>query len=192
MLLQTKSSPFFTHHLHSRNIKPITSIHLSNNDDEENDPRDNFGRAVRGVQSSALKTSVEVGDTVVCKLSVPDLSIYENASYEVSSIYSQYFDDETQQIVKEPLSCLGDDIIITAGTRRNNSKVYMTLFSPQYHSAPVIVTPEEVGLVSVREELFNAAWLAVPGFFWVFLAFSFYNTYHERTGGSLGDALLGR
>mmetsp|Transcript_101 Transcript_101/g.118 ORF Transcript_101/g.118 Transcript_101/m.118 type:complete len:234 (-) Transcript_101:381-1082(-) len=167
-------------------IKSVTSSLQLSKQDDEYDPRDNFGRSIRGVQSSALKTTVEVGDTVVCKRSLSNLGIVENSSYEVMSIYTQYFDEETQQIVKQPLRSLDDESITT------QNKVYMTLFSPEYHSEAVIVTPEEVGLVTVREELGNAAWLAVPGFFWVFLAASFYNTYHERTGGSLGDAFLGR
>lgn len=47
----------------------------------------------------------------------------------------------------------------------DQSKVYMTLYNPQYHTdgSPVVVTPEEVGLITVREEIGNAAWLAVPG-----------------------------
>ena len=161
-------------------------LHLSSNSNND-DERDSFSRAI----SSALKDSIEVGDAVVCKRSLPSLGIDENSSYEVKSIYTQYFDEDTQQVVKEPLSCL-DTTNYTSSTPKN--QVYMTLYSPQYHSddEAVVVTPEEVGLVSVREELGNAAWLAVPGFFWVFLAASFYSTYHERTGGSIGDALMGR
>jgi len=162
--------------------KSATKLQFSNNS-EENDPRDNFGRSIRGLQSSALKTTIGVGDTVVCKRSLPNLGIYENSSYEVTSIYSQYFDEETQQIVKQPLSSIDD-------TTQNS--LYMTLFSPQHHSEAVVVTPGEVGLITVREELGNAAWLAVPGFFWIFVAASFYNTYHERTGGTFSDAFWGR
>lgn len=129
-----------------------------------------------------------MGDTVVCKRSLPDQGIYENASYEITSIYIQTFDEETQQVVKQQMGTLNDAI----SAQNQNERVYITLFSPQYHSEAVVVTPEEVGLVSVKEEMGNAAWLALPGFFWVFLAASFFNTYHERTGGSFGDALLGR
>ena len=70
----------------------------------------------------------------------------------------------------------------------------VTLYSPVYHKdgSPVVVSPEEVGITSVRSELNSAAFLAVPGFFWVFVATSFYNIYHERTGGSFVDAFLGR
>ena len=169
--------------------KSKTIRHQSNNkNDDEYDPRDDFGRSIRGLQSSALKTSIEAGDTVVCKRSLPNLNIYQDTSYEVKSIYTQSFDDETQQIIKQPLGSLEVD----GSNNPRGVQVYMTLFSPQCHTEPVIVTPEEVGLITIRQELGNAVWLAVPGFFWVFLAASFYNTYHERTGGSLGDAFLGR
>lgn len=170
--------------LRHHNLSPHI-LHLSSNNNND-DERDNFSRAM----SSALKDSIEVGDAVVCKRSLPSLGIYDNSSYEVKSIYYQHFDEDTQQVVKEPLGSL-DTTNYTFSTPKN--QVYMTLYSPQYHSdEAVVVTPEEVGLVSVREELGNAAWLAVPGFFWVFLAASFYSTYHERTGGSIGDALMGR
>jgi hypothetical protein len=170
--------------------------------------------------SSAFKTTtasklVEVGDTIVCKRSIPTLGILENSSHVVTSIYTQYFDEETQQIVKIPLNNLPLDAgdyggIVVAGDQRqgrsssSNSKVvYMTLFvQPSDYTnnrvgeaeggTNVIVTPEEVGLVSVQNELGNAIWLAVPGLFWVGVATSFYNTYHERTGGSLEDAFWGR
>ena len=146
---------------------------------------DSLGRDLGGLKSSALKDTIEVGDMVVCKLSNPDLGIYENTSYELQSIYAQSFNDETQSIVKLPLNELNDPI-------PTGSTLYVTLFSPSVHNEAVVVSPQEVGLSSVRNELSNAAWLAVPGFFWVFIGFSFYNTYHERTGGSFMDAFWGR
>jgi hypothetical protein len=155
---------------------------------------------------------MSIGDTVFCTRSLPRLGIYENSSYEVTSIYVQYFDDETQTIVKVPLGCLDDanadgenDDVIVAARRgggggmggKNAPSLYVTLYSPKYHSGgrgvgDVVVSPEEVGMTSVRDEFTNAAWLAVPGFFWVYVAFSFYSVYHERTGGSLADAFWGR
>lgn len=158
------------------------------NNDSDNDaynPRKKLGRELVGFQSSALKDKIEAGDTVVCKLPVPSLGIYENASYELQAIYAQSFDDETQTVVKNQLNSLDDPIPIS-------SKLYVTLFSPTYHKNPVVVDPDEVGISSVRSELGSAAWLAVPGFFWIFVATSFYNIYHERTGGSFLDAFWGR
>lgn len=157
----------------------------SEEEDEPYNPRGDFGRSIRRFQSSALKETVQVGDTVVCKKAVPSLGIYDKTSYEVKSIYAQYFDDVSQSVVKQPLGSIYETI-------PQGSELYMTLFSPIHHSEPVVVSPNEVGLSSVRNELQSAAWLAVPGFFWVFVAANFYNTYHERTGGSFGDAFWGR
>jgi len=160
---------------------------IGNNEKEKNalNPRDSLGRAIRGFQSSAFKDSIEAGDTVVCKLEVPSLGIYENTSYELRSIYAQYFDQESQRIIKEPLENL--DVPIPAGCDR-----FITLYSPFHHDQPIVATPEDVGLVTVRSELSSAAWLAIPGFFWIFVASSFYSIYHERAGGSIMDAFLGR
>ena len=107
----------------------------------------------------------------------------------MKSIYTQSFDDESQQVIKKQLNSLDD-----YDTNSDKSKVYMTLYNPQYHTdgSPVVVTPEEVGLITIREEIGNAAWLAIPGFFWIYVCASFFNTYHERTGGSFGDAMMGR
>ena len=46
----------YAHRHHSRATQ-ITTLQLANNNDEEydTDPRDNFGRSLRGLQSSALK-----------------------------------------------------------------------------------------------------------------------------------------
>ena len=164
-------------------------VFTMNNDQDSNEdthnPRDNFGRELRGFQSSALKDNIEVGDMVVCKISNPDLGIYESTSYELKSIYAQSFDEDTQSIVKAQLNGLNDPM-------PQGSTLYVALFSPSVHTEAVVVTPQEVGLSSVKTELGDAAWLAVPGFFWVFVCLSFANTYHERTGGSFLDAFWGR
>lgn len=159
--------------------------------------------------STALRAEINTGDTVVCKISIPTLGIYENSSYEVTSMYVQYFNDETQTVVKRPVKSLGkdadgEDIIVAAAAqqgqkkmKKNEARLYVTLYSPRHHTGgrdagAVVVAPEEVGMISVRDELGNAVWLAVPGFFWVYVAVSLYGTYHERTGGSIGDAFMGR
>ena len=159
------------------------------NDNDEYNPRDNFGRSLRGFQSSALKTVIETGDTIVTKRPVPSLAIYENTSYEVVSIYAQSFNEETQQVEKQMLNCIDED---SSENLPSKSQLYISLFSPVHHKEPVVVSPEEVGLTTVRSELGNAALLAVPGFFWIIVASTFYNIYHERTGGSFSDAFWGR
>ena len=151
----------------------------------------------------ASKTTIRTGDTVFCKRSLPHLGIYENSPYELTSIYLQYFDDETQRIVKLPLRSMddrdGDDVVsATRGMAVNAVSLYVTLYSPRHHPGErgtgdaVVVAPEEVGVTSVLDEWGSAAWLAVPGLFWVYVALSFYGTYHDRTGGGFGDAFWGR
>jgi hypothetical protein len=166
----------------------VTYMTNQDNNDDEYNPRDNFGRSLRGFQSSALETVIETGDTIVCKQSVPSLAIYENTSYEVVAIYAQSFNEETQQVEKKMMKCIDE----YSSSNLSKSQLYISLFSPVHHKEPVVVSPEEVGLTTVRSELGNAAWLAVPGFFWIFVASSFYNIYHERTGGSFSDAFWGR
>ena len=64
------------------------------------------------------------------------------------------------------------------------STQYMALFSSRYHSqsGPVIVRPKEVYLVSMTDEVKDAALLAIPGLFWVWLAYTIYS-YGEANGG---------
>lgn len=171
----------------NRKCDQCSILSMTNQDNDEYNPRDSFGRSLRGFQSSALKTVVEAGDTIVCKQSIPSLGIFENTSYEVVSIYAQSFNEETQQVEKQMMDRIDEDANLPS-----NSQMYITLFSPVHHKEPVVVSPEEVGLRTVRSELGNAAWLAIPGFFWIFVASTFYNIYHERTGGSFSDAFWGR
>lgn len=168
-----------------KNISVCRTRINNNNDEDVDNPRDNLGRALRGFQSSAFKEEMEVGDTVICKLPIPNLGIYENTSYELRSVYAQSFDQETQSVVKMQLNSLNDPI-------PTGSVLYVTLFSPKHHTDAVVVSPEEVGLSSVRSELGDAAWLAVPGFFWVLIDLSFINIYHERTGGNFMHGFRGR
>ena len=60
---------------------------------------------------------------------------------------------------------------------------YITLFSQRYHAStgPVIVRPDEVNIVTVKDEIADSAWLAIPGLFWVWLAFTIYQ-YGEAHG----------
>jgi len=148
----------------------------------EYDPRDELGRQIRGLRSDGR---MEPGDTVVCTREIPSLGIYPNVGYELRSVYAQVFQESTQTMERIPLESLESDV--PRGYDR-----YISLFSPKCHEEPVVVTPEEVGLISVRRELGDAAWLGLGGFFWVFVAFTFYSNYHERTGGSVVDAFLGR
>lgn len=176
--------------LAQKSRRSVARNNAESNDDaseSSSSPRDALGRELRGLRSTGLKNlgRLEAGDTVVSKREIPNLGIHENKGYELVSVYAQTFRESTQSVERLPLRNLESEV--PKGYDR-----YVTLYNPVYHEEPVVVTPEEVGIVSVRDELVSSAWLAVPGFFWVFVAFSFYNTYHERTGGSFFDAFWGR
>ena len=59
---------------------------------------------------------------------------------------------------------------------------YIVLYSRKYHedTGPVILRPNEVQVVTVKDEIADSAWLALPGLFWVWLAFTFYQYGVER------------
>ena len=60
---------------------------------------------------------------------------------------------------------------------------YLTLWSSRYHSEtrPIVVRPEEVKVVAVKDEVADSAWLALPGLLWVWVAYSIYQ-YGESHG----------
>ena len=63
---------------------------------------------------------------------------------------------------------------------------YVRLFSPEYHAAPVVVTPEEAGLVSLRAEVLDSLGVALPVLaFWVSVSLSFV-AYGSLAGSSPG------
>jgi len=129
-----------------------------------------------------------VGSTVVVSgLSLPDLGIEDWQSYELVSVYDQGVDDNGLP-VKIPRKDLQEAKPIPYGYKR-----YCTLYSDRYHkeSGPVIVSPDEIQLVSVRDEVFDSLLMASPVFgFWTALAVSFANSYNERYGGNFLDAIF--
>lgn len=145
-----------------------------------------LGRMARGIARTGMKDvdSLQVGDIVVAKYEIPSLSIWTDFGYEITSIYAQGVSTETGQVEKIPLQQLSEDIPKPGYAR------YLKVFSPNHHSEPVVVTPEEMGLVTLKAELQQAMLLAVPGFFWVFVASAFSNYYTDKYGGSFIDAFF--
>jgi hypothetical protein len=140
----------------------------------------------RGIARTGMKDvdSLTVGDIVVAKYEIPSLNIWTDFGYEITGLYAQGLSTETGQLEKIPLRTLADNIPKSGYTR------YMQVFSPNHHKQPVVVTPEEIGLVTLKAELKEAMLLAIPGFFWVFVASSFSNYYTEKYGGSFFDAFF--
>ena len=106
----------------------------------------------------------------------------ETNEFEKISLSSLTLDEEEMTMNTE----------IPAGYSR-----YITLYSPIYHKdtnpTGVIVTPQEVGLVSLRDEVVDSVLVALPILsFWLATCFVFAGKYNERYGGNFIDALLGR
>ena len=136
----------------------------------------------RNVQSSQIRM-VSVGDQVVAnndwRSSSPELGIIRAQVYELQRVYYQGLDDDGSSVKRVDVQTL--EAAPPAGCERFSK--YVVLFSRRYHSdsGPVTVTPEEVEIVTVKAEIADSAWLALPGLFWVWLVWTIYQ-YGETHG----------
>ena len=145
-----------------------------------------------GVMASLMKDTKDltVDDWVVAKRDLPSLGIRSGAAYNIRSIFLKgTVASESAGLGVEtiPLETYGDE------TRVGYTK-YLKVYNPRDHDTleekGVLVTPEEIGLTSVKADWTEALFLAVPGFFWVFVAVAFSNYYTDRYGGSFFDAFF--
>jgi len=131
-----------------------------------------------------------VGDWVVAKRDIPLLGIRAGAGYKLLENFIKGSDGDV---------CLGIDVVPlnSYGDDENNRSYYgytkyLKVYNLRDHNElGVIVAPVEIGLVSVKFDCTEAALLAIPGFFWVFVAMIFSNYYTERYRGSFLDAFCG-
>jgi hypothetical protein len=147
-----------------------------------------IGRFLRGLVRTGMKDTVNVNAIVIAKADIQSLGIWMDQSYELQSIYLQGLNPETNLIEKISLETLTDEATATRGYTK-----YIKLYSPMYHKerGPVVVTPEEVGLISLRDEVLDSILFALPVLaFWTTTAFMFAKTYNERYGGNFIDALF--
>ena len=64
--------------------------------------------------------------------------------------------------------------------------LYITLYSKDYHKEPVIVQPRDVGLISLKDEVADALWIAIPiASIWLSLGVAFIKS-GSFTRGTLG------
>ena len=114
---------------------------------------------------------VTVGQLAVVGEDYPSLLLWKNQHYEVRRIYFQRSDDEVGA-KRVDAATLGEDY--PDGGDDVNWTLYVELFSEEYHSAPVRVRPERVGLRTVGSEIVDALFVAVPvSLFWASVGFSF-------------------
>eukprot|EP00966_Prymnesium_polylepis_P292756 6761257-Prymnesium_polylepis.1 len=120
---------------------------------------------------------IQIGDTVIANSDVPEYSIVRAQSYELQRVYYQGVVDGAVDRVDV------DSLEAAAPAGCEGFTKYLVLFSARYHaeSGPVVVRPNEVEVVTVRDEVADSAWLALPGLFWVWVCYTFYQ-YGVETG----------
>ena len=191
--------PFLATQIQSSNKSPVSlsfprsvSLHVSDPNNDENNANRSEGlrKTLTSLGEVADGTELRVGSTVVIGNSIPNLALWQFQSYELTSIYDQGLDEETGAVQKISRTSLQEPVDPPTFTR------YIALYSEKHHGKegqPVVVSPNEVELSSMQEEVVDSVIMALPLFaFWTALAFSFASQYSERTGGSFVDAMFGR
>ena len=118
---------------------------------------DAVGQAARG------KTGP--GDLIIAGRDAPALNVVKYQSYVLRRVYWQRVDGDGR--VERVDADSFDDPAPPGGGDR-----YVELYSPRYHakSGPVVARVDECEPTSLRQEIVDSVPLALPGFFWVFVA----------------------
>ena len=167
----------------------LTRLSESDKDTQpiDNDRSQGLRRALSAL-GEVSESEIKVGSTVVAGNNIPNLGIWQFQAYELKSIYDQGT-KEDGVVEKIQRASLEEPVQPPTYTR------YVTLYSKKHHEdgQPVVVSPQEVELSSMQQEVVSSLLQALPLFvFWTALAFSFANQYSQRTGGTFWDAMFGR
>ena len=117
---------------------------------------DGLRTLVDGVRKGSLGSAIAPGRICIARRDFPSKYIVCDQAYEVCEIYYQGLRGSEVVRVEVP----------TMDTKRPEGcegyVLYLKLFSEEYHTEPVIVRPEEVGLVSLGEEVVDSLKIAIP------------------------------
>jgi len=132
-------------------------------------------RARRAIQSSMV---ISTGDNIIAGNDVPGLGIARAQGYELQRVYYQ---GVAANGTVEKVDV--DFLEAAAPAQCAGYCKYLILYNARYHgeSGPIVAKEGEVQIVTVKDEIADSAWLALPGLIWVWLAWSIYQ-YGERTG----------
>lgn len=139
---------------------------------------DGLWTLIDGVRKGSLSSEIATGRIVIAKKDFPTKYIVMDQAYEVLEIYYQGLRGNNVERVpvasmdaRPPDGCSG-------------YIMYLKIFSAEYHNAPVVVRPEEVGLVSLGEEVLDALKIAIPilGFWLTVICFLL--TYGAQTASA--------
>ena len=157
----------------------------NNNDDDDNE----LSSSSSSSSSSSVDKSVDVAtknrglgvEVIPLQRYGDDEENEDYDSYRRSSSYTKYLK------IYNPRDHNNDDDINTIILNSNNNN---SGGDGGGDGDGVIVTPEEIGLVTIKADWTEALYLAIPGFFWIFVASSFSSYYTDRYGGNFWDAFF--
>lgn len=146
---------------------------------------DGLWTLIDGVRKGSLGSTIKPGRICIARRDLPSKYIVVDQAYEVRSIYYQGL--RGAEVERVPVASA--DTPPPEGCK--GYVMYMTIFSEEYHTVPVIVRPEEVCLVSLGEEVVDSLKIAVPilGFWLTVIAFLL--AYGQQSASAANtDALL--
>lgn len=144
-------------------------------------------------------TRIQRDSLVIAKYDVPDLGVFADQAYQLQSIYAQgeTSGEEINGGIIEKIEQPYLDLSGNRDTIPSGYTLYITLYSKMYHDndkfggKAVITTPEEVGLVSMKDEVLDSVLVALPILsFWLGTCYTFSNWYTSKYGGNFIDAFL--
>ena len=132
----------------------------------------------RCARSAPRMMATRVGSTIIAGSSLPASGIFRAQSYVLRRVYYQGEGDGAGGVERVDV----DTIEAPPPDGCAGFTKYVLLFSAAYHDAPVVVSPREVKIRSVRDEVVDSVRLALPGLVWAALAFAIFQ-YGESHGG---------
>ncbi|GMI02885.1 hypothetical protein TrLO_g14087 [Triparma laevis f. longispina] len=128
-------------------------------------------------KGSLKREEVKTNDIIIAGNEIPDYNLYRYQSYVLTRVYYQGMNVKENKIVRLDVDDLNAEVPeIAAELGGGKWQKYMSLYSPKYHKCcgPVIVTEEEMRIVSLAEEVKSSTVLALPGLFWLWVAYKFW------------------
>ena len=137
---------------------------------------DGLRTLISGVRKGSLGSEIVPGRVCIARRDFPSKYIVCDQAYEVRAIYYQGLrDSEVERIPVASMNAPPPDGC-------SGYVMYMQIFSEEYHSAPVIVRPEEVGFVSLGTEVVDSLKIAIPILGGWLTIISFLLAYGDATG----------
>lgn len=109
---------------------------------------------IAGVSKGSLGSEIAPGRICIARRDLPSKYIVVDQAYEVTEVYYQGM--QGAEIERIPVANTD------APPPKPGYVQYLKVFSEEYHTAPVIVRPDEIGLVSLGTEVVDSLKIALP------------------------------